>query len=199
MRFPTVRLPLLAIAVALTQPTSLAAQSELVALDRVHTLYVNGQSRPAAAALAAVSAEFRQEIGRCKDPEIGAKLVEIEPRMDALIARLRSGDVASASVLTSEFAVFDQLLAANHVQLAELGWSLRRFGRLDAVGKDLDLAVRYLERSARWSERSLDAAAREAMTAARMVAASLVEKPDQPPPGAERAIAALASLVRAAK
>lgn len=186
----------LALAALLVPAASLEAQVDLVALDRVHTLYTNGQVRPAAAALAAVSAEFRQEIGRCKDPEIGAKLVELEPRIDALVQRLRNDAVPNVAALTSEFVVFDRLLAENHAQLAELGWSLRRFGNLDAVGRDLDLAARYVARSARWSGQPLDDASREIVTAARKAAAALIESPDQPPADAERAIAGLATLVR---
>lgn len=195
MRPLLVGIPVLAMA-AWLEPAPLAAQADLVAFDRVHTLYRNGQPRQAAAALGAVSAEFRLEIGRCKDPDIGAKLVEIEPRIDLLVRRLQADQVANAAVLTSEFAVYDRLLAENHVQLSEFGWGLRRFGNLDGVGRDLDLAARYVERRARWSGRSLDAASREAIAGARATAAALIASPDRPPADTEQRIKALAGLVR---
>lgn len=185
-----------ALILCLALPAASAAQTELVALDRVHDFYVNGQPRNAARALSAVSVEFRNEIGRCRDESIGAKLIELEPRIDALVSRLNAGTVSSAAVLTREFAVFDDLLAQNHLQLAELGWSLRRFGNLDGVGRDLDLAARYVERRARWTGRSLDADAVTAVTRAKAAAAELLQSPDKPTAGAEQAIAGLAAVVK---
>jgi len=181
---------------ALVAPAAAIAQTEIIPLDRVRQLYVDGQPRDAARALGTVSASFRQEIGRCKDPEIGAKLIELEPRIDALVARLGNGRVANERELTEEFATIDQLLAENHLQLAELGWSLRRFGNVDAVGRDLDLAARYAERSARWAHRSLDAGARTAIDAARATAAKLIATPAQPPADTERSLAALSRVVK---
>jgi hypothetical protein len=181
---------------ALAAPAAALAQTEIIPLDRVRQLYVDGQPRDAARALGAVSASFRQEIGRCKDPEIGAKLIELEPRIDALVARLGNGRVANERELTDEFAIIDQLLAENHLQLAELGWSLRRFGNVDAVGRDLDLAARYAERSARWAHRTLDAGARTAIDGAQATAAKLVATPAQPPADTERSLAALGRVVK---
>lgn len=186
----------LGLSVLAATPTPVGAQDELIALDRVHQLYQNGQPRQAAQALAEVSGAFRQEIGRCKDPEIGAKLMDLEPRIDALVSRLGNGRVANARELQREFAVFDQLLAENHLQLAELGWSQRRNGRLDAVGRDLDLAARYAERSARWAQRSLDPAARGTLDAARSTAERMRATPNQAPADAERTLVALGLLVK---
>lgn len=176
-----------------------AAQTELVALDRVHRLYLDGQSREAARALNVVAVEFRQEIGRCQDESIGARLIELEPRLDALTAQLGAGKVRSVATLSAEFAVVDRLLAENHLQLAELGWGLRRFGNLDGVGRDLDLAVRYVERGARWEGARLDAAAQATLAQARSAAEQLLKTPDRPPADAERAIVALAELIKAAR
>ena len=195
MRAPFSLLTAVAVA-SLAAAVPANAQANLVPLDRVRQLYAEGQSRRAAQALGEISAEFRQEIGRCKDPEIGAKLIDFEPRIDALIARLGTGSVSTERVLTSEFAVFDQLLAENHLQLAELGWGQRRNGRLDAVGRDLDLAVRYAERSARWAGRAIDPQTRATMDAARMTAAQMIDAPAQTPPDAERHLVALAAVVR---
>jgi hypothetical protein len=172
------------------------AQSDLIALDRVRQLYANGQPREAARALAEVSGAFRQEIGRCKDPEIGAQLMDLEPRMDALVMRLGNGRVTNERELTREFAVFDQLLAENHLHLAELGMNQRRNTRLDAVGNDLDLAARYVERSARWAQRTLDPAARGAIDAARATAQQMKASPTQAPADAERVLVALGTVVK---
>ena len=196
MRGPALRTVAFLAAAAVVLPASAIAQTELIPLERVRQLYASGQPRDAARALGTVSAEFRQEIGRCRDPEIGAKLMELEPRIDALVARLGNGRVENERELTSEFAVIDQHLAENHLQLAELGWSLRRFGNVDAVGRDLDLAARYAERSARWGQRSLDANARATIVAARATAAKIIATPEQPPSDTERSLSALARLIK---
>lgn len=190
-------IPAATLLVAATQPA--LAQVELVALDRVHRLYLDGQPRQAARALSGVAVEFRQEIGRCKDESIGARLIELEPRLDALAAQLGAGKVSGVSTLTAEFAVVDRLLAENHLQLAELGWSLRRFGNLDGVGRDLDLAARYVARAARWEGVTLDAAALSTLEQARSAAERLLQTPDRPPADTERAILALSGLIKAAR
>lgn len=196
MRHPRAAITAFAVLALAATPASTRAQDDLIALDRVRQLYVDGLPREAARALAEVSAAFRQEIGRCKDPDIGAKLMDLEPRIDALISRLGNGRVASERELAREFAAFDHALAENHLQLVELGWSQRRNGRLDAVGKDLDLAARYEERSARWAQRALDPAARGAIDGARATAQQLIATPTQPPVDAERSLVALAALVK---
>ena len=196
MRGPALRTFAFLAVAAFALPTMAVAQTDLIPLERVHRLYSSGQPRDAARALGAVSAEFRQEIGRCRDPEIGAKLMELEPRIDALVARLGNGRVENERELTTEFAVIDQHLAENHLQLAELGWSLRRFGNVDAVGRELDLAARYAERSARWAQRALDADARGTIDAARATAARIIATPAQPPSDTERSLSALSRLIK---
>lgn len=196
MRYAHLALTALTALALSAAPSAARAQDDLIALDRVRQLYVDGLPREAARALAEVSAAFRQEIGRCKDPDIGAKLMDLEPRIDALISRLGNRRVANERELTQEFAAFDQALAENHLQLAELGWSQRRNGRLDAVGKDLDLAARYAERSAHWAQRSLEPSARGAIDAARAAAQQMIATPSQPPADAERSLAALGALVK---
>lgn len=190
------RVAMFALAAIALAAAPVRAQGDLIALDRVRQLYANGQPREAAQALAQVSGAFREEIGRCKDPEIGAQLMDLEPRMDALVMRLGNGRVTNERELTREFAVFDQLLAENHLHLAELGMNQRRNTRLDAVGNDLDLAARYVERSARWAQRTLDPAARGAIDAARVTAQQMKATPTQAPADAERVLIALAQVVK---
>lgn len=190
------RVAMFALAAIALAAAPVRAQSDLIALDRVRQLYANGQPREAARALAEVSGAFRQEIGRCKDPEIGAQLMDLEPRMDALVMRLGNGRVTNERELAREFVVFDQLLAENHLHLAELGMNQRRNTRLDAVGNDLDLAARYVERSARWAQRTLDPAARGAIDAARATAQQMKASPTQAPADAERVLVALGTVVK---
>lgn len=190
------RVAMFALAAIALAAAPVRAQSDLIALDRVRQLYANGQPREAARALAEVSGAFRQEIGRCKDPEIGAQLMDLEPRMDALVMRLGNGRVTNERELAREFVVFDQLLAENHLHLAELGMNQRRNTRLDAVGNDLDLAVRYVERSARWAQRTLDPAARGAIDAARATAQQMKASPTQAPADAEHVLVALGTVVK---
>ncbi len=173
-----------------------AAQEDLVGLDKAHQLLAEGQARAAARQLATVSAEFRGEIGRCRDQAIGAKLMELEPRIDALLARINAGTLTSAADLAPDFLAIDRLLAANHHQLAAQGWSVRRFGRVEVVAKDLALAARYAERAGRWSTDPMPAASRAVIADALAMAARLAADPANPPAEAGPVIEALGRLVR---
>lgn len=173
-----------------------AAQTELIALDKVHQLLASNQSRLAARELNAVSVEFRNEIGRCRDEKIGAKLMELEPKVDALRNRLVAGTVG-VKELEREFVVIDRLLAENHQQLAAGGWDLRRFGRLEGVARELSLTARYVQRAAKWSGTPLSAEAEKAVTDALAVSERLAASPANPPGETGAVIEALGKVVKA--
>lgn len=174
------------------------AQTELVGLDKVHQLFTANQARAAARELSLVSIAFRGEIGRCKDEDIGARLMELEPRIDALAARIGAGTVTAAA-LEQEFLVMDRLLAANHQQLASTAWGLRRFGRVPDVATELTAAVSYLERTARWSHQPLDAEAQQAAAAARATAERILADPANPPADTPAVIEALGKVLKGAR
>lgn len=195
---PAIRFVLAALCVGLTASTA-RAQAELVALEKVHQLFSAGQSRSAARELGAVSVAFRGEISRCRDENLGAQLMELEPRIDALVRRLNTGTVTSVGELEQQFLTIDRLLAENHQQLAETGWGLRRFGGLDLVASDLTLAAGYLERSARWAKAPLSESAQKAVTDARATASRIAASPANPPAEAGTVITALGVALKELK
>jgi Family of unknown function (DUF6319) len=176
---PSTRLALAAVIAGLAA-SSAAAQPDLVGLEKVHQLFTSGQARLAARELSVVSVAFRGEIGRCRDESLGAKLMEVEPRIDALVKGLNTGTLTSAAALEQEFVVIDQLLAQNHQQLAATQWGLRRFGGLDIVAKDLALAAGYVTRASRWAHTPLSGPMQKVVNDARAAAEKLAADPANP-------------------
>ncbi|MBK7906476.1 MAG: hypothetical protein IPJ78_07920 [Gemmatimonadetes bacterium] len=179
--FPRLALSLLCLA-ALAAPLAapVAAQEQMIGFEKIQQLLAGGQARLAARELQLASVAFRSEIGRCRDEEIGARLVELEPRFTSLAERVQTGAITTAA-LEQEFVAMDRLLAENHLKLAVTGWGLRRFGRLEAVATDLRLAALYLDRSANWSRQPLPADLRQAVDGALAAAEALAKSPANPP------------------
>lgn len=192
---PSTRLALAALIAGLAAPSA-AAQPDLVGLEKVHQLFTSGQARLAARELSAVSVAFRGEIGRCRDESLGAKLMEVEPRIDALVKGMNAGTLTSVAALEQEFVVIDQLLAQNHQQLAATQWGLRRFGGLDIVAKDLALAADYVTRAAQWAHTPLSAPLQKAVNDARTAAARLAADPANPPTDTGAMIEALGKAMK---
>lgn len=175
--FPRLARALLCLA-ALAAPVT--AQEQMIGFEKIQQLLAGGQARLAARELQLASVAFRSEIGRCRDEEIGARLVELEPRFTSLAERVQTGAITTAA-LEQEFVAMDRLLAENHLKLAVTGWGLRRFGRLEAVANDLRLAALYLDRSAKWSRQPLPADLRQAVDGALAAAEALAKSPANPP------------------
>lgn len=194
---PSTRLALALFGLGLAAPAA-AAQPDLVGLEKVHQLFTAGQTRLAARELSVVSVAFRGEIGRCRDETLGAKLMEAEPRLDALVKGLNTGTLTSVAALEQEFAVLDQLLAQNHQQLAATGWGLRRFGGLDGVAKDLARAAGYVKRSAAWAHTPLSAPMQKAVDDALAIADKVAADPANPPSETGAVIEALGKAMKGA-
>lgn len=192
---PSTRLALAALITGLAAPPA-SAQPDLVGLEKVHQLFTTGQARLAARELSAVSVAFRGEIGRCRDESLGAKLMEVEPRIDALVKGMNTGTLTSVAALEQEFVVIDQLLAQNHQQLAATQWGLRRFGGVDIVAKDLALAAGYVTRAAQWAHTPLSAPLQKAVNDARGAAARLAADPANPPTDTGAMIEALGKAMK---
>jgi hypothetical protein len=143
-----------------------------------------------------VSAGFRQELGRCHDEAIGGRMMQTEPKIDALGVKLASGGVTSADVLEKEFAEFDHLLAEHHQQLAAEGWAKPRFNKMETVARDLGHAAQYLARVGRWTKQPLTGEALKAVDDALAVAKRLAADPASPPPETQTVIDALGRMVR---
>jgi hypothetical protein len=178
--------------------TPAIAQTELIALDKVHQLFTTNQMRLASRELSLVSVEFRNEIGRCRDESLGARLMALEPKFDALAKAINAGTLTSVATLEQEFVVIDRALAENHVQLAASGWSLRRFGRLEGVARDLEVAAQYAARAARWAKQPMGAELQKAVDDALAAAKRQAADPTKPADGTGDVIEALAKALKAA-
>lgn len=194
---PSTRLALALLGLGLAAPAA-AAQPDLVGLEKVHQLFTAGQTRLAARELSVVSVAFRGEIGRCRDESLGAKLMEVEPRIDALVKGLNTGTLTSAATLEQEFVVIDQLLAQNHQQLAATGWGLRRFGGLEGVAKDLARAAGYVKRAAAWAHTPLSAPMQKAVDDALAISDKVAADPANPPSETGAVIEALGKAMKGA-
>lgn len=84
-----------------------------------------------------VSVEFRKELGRCHDEDIGGRMMQTEPRIDALGSKIANGGITSTVALAKEFAECDRLLAEHHHQLAAEGLTRPRASKMPAVARDL--------------------------------------------------------------
>lgn len=182
-----------AAAVAATPAT---AQVELIGFDRVHQLFNAKDTRAAARELRQVSVEFRNEIGRCRDEALGARLMELEPKFDVLAGRITAGTLTTASTLEDEFAIIDRLLALNHQQLAATAWTFRRFGRIEGVGADLAVSARYVVRAARWAHQPLDDPMQKLVNEALAIAERIKADPTNPPAETGAVIEALGKALK---
>lgn len=184
----------LILVVAAVQP--LAAQDELIGLDKVHQLFVSKQAHAAARAMSEVSVEFRKQLGRCHDEAIGGRMMETEPKFDALGAKINSGALTSVATLDREFADIDHLLAEHHQQLAADGWSKPRFTKMETVAQDIALSAKYLVRAGSWVKQPLAGDTQKAIDDALVVAKQLAAEPGSPPVNTRAVIDALGQAVK---
>lgn len=186
----------LTLAAAAVTAAPASAQVELIGFERVHQLFSAKDTRAAARELRLVSVEFRNEIGRCRDETLGARLMELEPKFDLLAGRITAGTLTTASTLEEEFAVIDRLLALNHQQLAATAWSFRRFGRLEGVAADLAVSARYLVRAGRWTNEPLTEPMQKLVNEALAMAERIKADPANPPAEAGAVIEALGKALK---
>ncbi|MBI3567970.1 MAG: hypothetical protein HY084_07200 [Gemmatimonadetes bacterium] len=172
-----------------------AAQNEMIGFDKVHELLAGKQTRAAAYAMQEVSVDFRKELGRCHDEAIGGRMMQTEPRIDGLGAKIASGAV-SAAALDKEFGEIDHLLAEHHQQLAAEGFSRPRFTKMETVARDVSLAAQYLARSSRWVKQPLASDMQKAVDDALAIAKQLAADPGNPPVETPAVIDALGVAVK---
>ncbi len=178
---PTRLLAALTIAVAALLPSVARAQDDLLDFDAARRPFMDKQYRAAAYALRIASSSLRAEIGRCHDETIGAALIDAEPRIDRLAARVAAGGVTSVEVLDKEFTAIDRMMAQHHQALAAEGIGKPRIVPLPTVGKDLGKAANYLARSGKWTGGTLDAETSAAIASAREMAKVLLADPERRP------------------
>ncbi len=182
------------LAAVATRPVG--AQADLIGTDHVFQLFTSKQARLAAREMGTVSLDFRKELGRCKDEVIGGRMMQTEPKIDALGAKLASATPPSAAALEKEFAEYDHLLAEHHQQLATDGWSKPRFTKMERVAQDIERAAEYVVRAAQWEKQKLSAESQKVVDDALAVAKKLGADPTNPPAETAGVIEALGAVVK---
>ena len=144
----SVRTMLLALgAIVMAVPAGLRAQETDADFVLARKQFVAGQARQAANTLLASSAHVRQEIGRCRDEEVGTRLIEGEAMLDKLASQLRAGSVSSVKVLDEALVKIDQALFQNHLKLAQTGIVRPRPDDIPVLTRDIEHAAYHFERS----------------------------------------------------
>ena len=144
----SVRTMLLALgAIVMAVPAGLRAQETDADFVLARKQFVAGQTRQAANTLLASSAHVRQEIGRCRDQEVGTRLIEGEAQLDKLAGQLRAGSVSSVKVLDEALVKIDRALFQNHLMLAQAGIVRPRPDDIPVVTRDIEHAAHHFERS----------------------------------------------------
>ncbi|MHB1311179.1 MAG: hypothetical protein ACYC3L_04100 [Gemmatimonadaceae bacterium] len=144
----SVRTMLLALgAIVMAVPAGLGAQETDADFVLARKQFVAGQARQAANTLLASSAHVRQEIGRCRDEEVGTRLIEGEAMLDKLASQLRAGTVSSVKVLDEALVKIDRALYQNHLKLAQTGIVRPRPDDIPVLTRDIEHAAYHFERS----------------------------------------------------
>ena len=144
----SVRTMLLALgAIVIAAPHGLRAQETDADFVLARKQFVSGQARQAANTLLASSAHVRQEIGRCRDEEVGTRLIEGEAQLDKLATQLRAGSITSVKVLDQSLVKIDVALSLNHLKLAQTGIVRPRADDIPVLSRDIEHAAYHFERS----------------------------------------------------
>jgi len=134
-------------AIVMAMPAGLRAQETDADFVLARKQFVAGQTRQAANTLLASSAHVRQEIGRCRDEEVGTRLIEGEAQLDKLAGQLRAGSISSVKVLDEALVKIDRALFQNHLMLAQSGIVRPRPDDIPVVTRDIEHAAYHFERS----------------------------------------------------
>ncbi len=145
MSIRSVFLALTALAVA--APAGLRAQENEVDFSKARQQFVAGQARAAAQTLQFASAHVRQQTGRCRDADVGSRLIDAESQLDKLSASLRAGTVTSVKTLEKSLTSIDLLLAQHHLMLALANMERPRLNDIPVVAQDIDRGAYHYERS----------------------------------------------------
>jgi hypothetical protein len=145
MSIRSVFLALVALAVA--TPAALRAQENDADFVKARQQFVAGQARAAAQTLMFASAAVRQQTGRCKDADVGSRLMDAESQLDKLSASLRAGSVTSVKTLEKSLASIDLLLAQHHLMLSLANMDRPRPSDIPVVAQDIDRGAFHYERS----------------------------------------------------
>lgn len=191
----SVRSVVLALAAfAVATPVALLAQENEADFVRARQQFVAGQTRAAAQTLIFASAAVRQQVGRCRDADVGSRLMDAEGQLDKLSASLRAGSVTSVKVLDKALTQIDLLLAQHHLQLALSNMERTRPNDIPVVARDIDRGAFHFERSVTLSGGKLAAEQAAAVTDVRALVKE-IEDTNAIPKRAAAVVATLEKLV----
>src|SRR5689334_5315691 len=108
-------LVLVAVTAAAALPASTRAQLPQYQADfpAAREAFQRSDLKRTAYYLQMASVHVREEVGRCKDGDVGNRLMAAESRLDALAAAVRAGG-ATVATLDAAFAGTDHVLAEHH-------------------------------------------------------------------------------------
>lgn len=181
-------------ALAVATPAALRAQENEADFVRARQQLVAGQSRAAGQTLLFASAHVRQQVGRCRDADVGSRLMEAESQLDKLAASLRAGTVTSVKSLEKSLTQIDLLLAQHHLLLAMANMERPRPNDVPVVAQDIDRGTFHYERSVTLSGGKLTTEQVAAVTDARALVKE-IEDTSAIPKRAAVVVAALERLV----
>lgn len=192
MSIRTVVLALGAIVIAVPGPArSQEGEADFVKARRE---FVAGQTRQAAQTLIMSSLAVRQQLGRCRDDDVGTGLMDAESKLEKLAASIRGGSVTSVKTLDQQLIHVDRLLARHHLQLAMTVVAHPRAGDLPVAARDIGQSAFHFERSITLNGTPLASEQAAAVKDARALADE-IEKTNALPERAKTVLAALEKQV----
>lgn len=134
-------------ALLLATPVALRAQPGEADFASARKQFLAGQGRAAAQTLLMASLEVRQQVGRCKEMEVGSRLMDAESQLEKLAAAIRAGSVSGVKTLDQSLMKIDRVLAEHHLQLATSNLMRPRAEEIPLVAADFERAAFHFERS----------------------------------------------------
>jgi hypothetical protein len=134
-------------AVLVVSPAVLRAQEEDIDFLKARREFVAGQARAAANSLLMASLGVRQQVGRCRDVNVGTELLNAESNLEKLASALRAGTVKDVKTLDVELTRIDRYLAHHHLLLVKEVQARPRADNIPTAVRDLDRLAFHLERS----------------------------------------------------
>jgi hypothetical protein len=163
-------------ALVIATPFALRAQDETNAdFVLARKQFVAGQPRAAANTLVMSSLAVRQQVGRCRDEEIGSRLMEAEQKLEKISASLKAGSITSVKTLDQALTDIDRSLAKHPLLLAQQGIVRPRAEDLPVLSRDIERAAFHFERSITLDGHTLAAEQASAVADARKVSDQIDE------------------------
>ncbi len=178
-------------------PAALRAQEEDIDFLKARREFVAGQPRAAANSLLMASLGVRQQVGRCRDVNVGTELLNAESNLEKLATALRAGTVKDVKALDEELSKIDRFLAHHHLLLVQEVMKRPRADNIPTAARDLDRLAYHFERSFTLGGKKPNAEQAAAIADARKLSKD-IEATNMIPAGAAAAVALIEKQVIAA-